>query len=219
MTDTTSTTELSGVDLARVALLNARAAAKSRPEPKRRTGASPTRRALTGDRDPQPFGAAITQMMAERGWDMAARGGIVIDQWPTIAPELAGKVAAVAFDEDTRTLHLRPVSPAYRTQIDLYQRQITAKINATVGDDTVRHLKILVPGPVSSTADPRPVNAPARGVPAPDGQPAEPRPRNPGYLKALAAHQTSRLNADRSEDPDSRRTRTGPRTRRTARCA
>ncbi|WP_326615317.1 hypothetical protein OG949_41185 (plasmid) [Streptomyces scopuliridis] len=58
MTDTT-TTELSGVDLARVALLNARAAAKSRPEPMRRTGASPTRRARTGDRDPQPFGTAI----------------------------------------------------------------------------------------------------------------------------------------------------------------
>ncbi|MYZ34405.1 MULTISPECIES: DciA family protein [unclassified Streptomyces] len=210
MTDTTTTDEtgLSGLDLARVALHNARAAAKTRPQPKRRTGASTTRNRTDG-RDPLPFATAITRMMAERGWDTAARGGSILDQWPTIAPELAGKVAAVAFDDDTRTLHLRPVSPAYRTQIDLYQQQITMKINTIIGEDTVRHLKILAPGTVNAPDDPRPVSAPVRTAPVPAGQPTVPRPRNPGYLNTLAAHHASRKThtSPRTEAATERRVR------------
>lgn len=191
MTDTTTSTDgLSGVDLARVALVNARAAAKAAPVHKRRTVTS-TRRARGSGRDPLPFAAAITQMMADRGWDMATRGGSIIDQWLTIAPELAGKVAAEHFDADTGTLHLRPSSDAYRAQLNLYQRQITAKVNATVGADTVRHLKILTPGHVDTPAHPSPVHSatetttPTRQTTQP--APAEaPRQRHPAYLATLA---------------------------------
>ncbi|WP_052489858.1 DciA family protein [Streptomyces sp. 150FB] len=153
MIDTTpATSAYSGVDLARVALQNARAAAKNQPQPQRRTGASASRTARTSGREPLPFATALSRMIAERGWNVATRGGSVIDQWPAIAPELAGKVAAIAFDDRTRTLRLRPVSPAYRTQVELYQRQITAKINAAIGQDTVRHLQILAPGTVDTPA-------------------------------------------------------------------
>lgn len=165
MTDTTpaTTRPSSGVDLARVALQNARAAAKSQPQTQRRTGASASRAARTSGRDPLPFATALSRMIAERGWDVATRGGSVIDQWPAIAPELAGKVAAIAFDDRTRTLRLRPVSPAYRTQLELHQRQITAKINAAIGQDTVRHLHILAPGTVDTPATaPSPKNNSAR---------------------------------------------------------
>ncbi|MFF3558267.1 DciA family protein [Streptomyces tsukubensis] len=190
---------LSGVDLARVALANARAASKTLPQTKRRTGAS-TRRRRGDGRDPLPFGAAITQMMAERGWDMAARGGSVLDQWPTIAPELAGKVAATAFEEETRTLHLRPCSDAYRTQLHLHQAQIIAKVNTAVGADTVRHLKVLVPGGVAAPAAPAPEAPPVSEKPAPAAQSAGPRPKNPGYLAALAAHQQHRTTRDHEMD-------------------
>ncbi|WP_329564421.1 DciA family protein (plasmid) [Streptomyces uncialis] len=205
MTDTTvSSSEegLSGVDLARVALANARATAKSAPVQKRRTGAS-SRRARGSGRDPLPFGAAITQMMAARGWDMAARGGSVLDQWPAIAPELAGKVAAASFEEETRTLHLRPCSGAYRTQLTLHQQQIIAKVNAAVGDGTVRHLKILAPGGVdtpTTPATPVPGTTPVREEPAPTGQPTGPRPQSPGYLAALTAHQEHRTTRDSGMD-------------------
>ncbi|MFI5945845.1 DciA family protein [Streptomyces uncialis] len=204
MTDTTvSSSEegLSGVDLARVALANARATAKSAPVQKRRTASS--RRARGSGRDPLPFGAAITQMMAARGWDMAARGGSVLDQWPAIAPELAGKVAAVSFEEETRTLHLRPCSGAYRAQLNLHQRQIIAKVNAAVGEDTVRHLKVLAPGGIDTPTTPA---APAHGTasvraePTPAGQPTGPRPRSVGYLAALAAHQEHRTTRDNEMD-------------------
>ncbi|MDK0525044.1 DciA family protein [Streptomyces sp. ML-6] len=185
MTDTTP----SGVDLARVALAAARAAAKSGPPPKRRMGAAPSRRSTNG-RDPLPFAAAITQMMAERGWDMPAKGGTILDQWPAIAPTLAGKVAAVRFDADTQTLHLRPVSPAYHTQLTLHQSQIIRQINATVGDSTVRNLTILAPGAVDLVAQ-EPVTTTMPRTAAAAKQPEQPRTKHPGYLAALAAHRAS----------------------------
>ncbi|MEU4180978.1 DciA family protein [Streptomyces sp. NPDC026589] len=61
-------------------------------------------------------------------------------------------VAAVAarFDATTRTLHLRPATPAYRTQLTLHQKQIIAKVNNMVGPDTVRQLEILRPAALTS---------------------------------------------------------------------
>jgi hypothetical protein len=190
---------VSGVDLARVALQNARAAAKANPQPKRRMGASAPRRVRTGGRDPVGFAAAIEQMMAERGWDMAAKGGSILDQWPTIAPELAGKVAAVKFDDESRTLHLRPASPAYRLQLELHQRQIIDKVNAKVGDGTVRLLKVLTPGAVDTLAsEPAAVDDTLDREPAPQ-QPAL-KPKNPGYLAAIAAHQEHKQTRDHEMD-------------------
>ncbi|MEU3656491.1 DciA family protein [Streptomyces sp. NPDC032161] len=187
MTDTTP----SGVDLARVALAAARAAAKASPPPKRRLGAAPSRRKDQGNgRDPLPFAAAVQQMMAERGWDMPAKGGTILDRWPTIAPTLVGKVAAVRFDADTRTLHLRPVSPAYRTQLTLHQQQIIQQINAAVGDSTVRNLAILAPGTVDAPASP-PATPAASCAPASAAQSEQPQAKHPGYLAALAAHRAS----------------------------
>ncbi|MFF1916191.1 DciA family protein [Streptomyces sp. NPDC058239] len=190
---------MSGLDLARVALQQARAAAKAAPQPKRRMGASASRRdARTGGRDPLTFAAAIERMMAERGWDMAAKGGSILDQWPTIAPELAGKVAAVKFDDETRTLHLRPVSQAYRLQLDLHQRQVIDKVNAKVGDGTVQQLKVLAPGAVDT-----PTPASTAAADTPDRKPAQPpapKPKNPGYLAAIAAHQEHKNTRERKMD-------------------
>ncbi|WP_331726472.1 hypothetical protein [Streptomyces uncialis] len=106
---------LSGVDLARVALANARATARTLPQTKRRTGAS-TRRARGNGRDPLPFGAALTQMMAERGWDTAAPapgttpGTTPVREEPAPAgqptgprPQSPGYLAALAAHQEHRT--------------------------------------------------------------------------------------------------------------------
>ncbi|MFD3754750.1 hypothetical protein ACFWVT_31885 [Streptomyces cyaneofuscatus] len=94
MSETTTPT---GADLARIALQTARAAAKSAPQPKR-TRTTTTRTQRSGGRDPLPFADALSRMVTERGWATpaaaATMAGSVIDQWPTIAPELAGKVEA-----------------------------------------------------------------------------------------------------------------------------
>ncbi|MFJ9195485.1 DciA family protein [Streptomyces globisporus] len=185
-----------GADLARIALQSARAAAKSAPQPKR-TRTTTTRTQRSGGRDPLPFADALSRMVAERGWATpaaaAATAGSLIDQWPAIAPELAGKVEAVQFDAATGTLHLRPATPAYRTQLTLHQKQITAKVNNTVGPDTVRRLEILRPAALTS---PSPHDA-RTSAPAVALQPAatprqDTREEAPeGYREAIAAHRAT----------------------------
>ncbi|MFI1839777.1 hypothetical protein [Streptomyces olivaceoviridis] len=115
-------TELSGVDLARQALIAAREAAKRNggartAKPKRRTGT-----ALRRDgREPLGLGSAISMMMTERGMVAPAAGGSVLAQFDDLlaasAPELAGHVQAVAFDADTGRLDVAPDAPAYGTQL------------------------------------------------------------------------------------------------------
>lgn len=143
----------SGVDLARAALAAARAAAKTRPaQPQKKTGSR--REARRGGRDPLALGAAITGMMTERGWEPTEPGGSIIDQWPTIAPELADKVTAERFEHDTGILHLRPASPAYATQLRLFQAQTLRRIQEKTGSRSVRALRILAPGSPAIAAEP-----------------------------------------------------------------
>jgi hypothetical protein len=184
MTDTQQ--PASGVDLARAALAAARAAAKTRPEePKRRKPARSPRTARTGGRDPLALGAAITGMMTEHGWEPPEADGSIIDQWASIAPELAGKVAAVRFEHDTGTLHLRPVSPAYATQLRLHQPQVLARVQQTSAGRSVRTLKILPIGAAPTAATALPEETEVR--------PADPGPARTretacaGYRQALAA--------------------------------
>ncbi|MFD8955403.1 DciA family protein [Streptomyces caelestis] len=205
------TTTASGADLARIALQTARAAAKSAPQPKR-TRTTTTRTQRSGGREPLPFADALSRMIAERGWATpaaaAATAGSIIDQWPAIAPELTGKVNAVHFDTTTRTLHLRPATPAYRTQLTLHQKQIVAKVNASVGPDTVRHLEILRPATLTSPLHTTPVPSSARtaapSAPPPpvaaSGESAQQEVPE-GYREAIAAHRAT-WNTTRHTSPE-----------------
>ena len=149
---TTTQPEPSGVDLARAALAAARAAAKTRPAEPTRKKTRTSRATRTGGRDPLALGSAITGMMTERGWEPPEAGGSILDQWPTIAPELVGKVAAERFEHDTGVLHLRPASPAYATQLRLFQAQTLRRIQEKTGSRSVRALRILAPGGTPAAA-------------------------------------------------------------------
>lgn len=188
----------SGIDMARAALAAARAAAKTRPEPLKKTRR--TRGvARTGGRDPIGLAAAITGMMTERDWQPPETGGSILDQWPTIAPELADKVAAVRFEHDTGLLHLQPVSPAYATQLRMHQAQILRRIHEKTGQQAVRALRILAPGaapsPGSGDTGAQPL-APA----AADEAPVRTRENaHPGYRHTLdlaLTHRPSSPHAD-----------------------
>ncbi len=188
-------TTTSGADLARIALQTARAAAKSAPPPKR-TRTTTTRTQRSGGREPLPFADALSRMVAERGWATpaaaAATAGSVIDQRPAIAPELAGKVEAVRFETTTGTLHLRPATPAYRTQLTLHQKQIIAKVNASVGPDTVRQLEILRPAALTPPSDARaPASAAAPQPVAVSGELPARQETPDGYREAIAAHRAT----------------------------
>ncbi|GHC37093.1 MULTISPECIES: DciA family protein [Streptomyces rochei group] len=176
------TEQASGADLARMALAAARANAKHTPAPAKKTRRT-TRPARGEGRDPQGLGAVLGRLQAEQGWDTALDGGNLLDQWATIAPtELAATVQAVAYDPDRGILELRPASPAYATQIRLFQQQLVAHLNRQLGKPAVRTIRVLTPG-----SDHRPTTeAPDPEQPAPAGPVKTRDTAHPGYRATLA---------------------------------
>lgn len=183
-------TEPSGVDLARQALVAAREAAKKNgatqtKKTKRHTGTVVRR----DGRDPLGLGAAIGMMMTERGMAAPAAGGSVLAQFDdilaTAAPELAGHVQAVKFDADTGRLDVTPDAPAYGTQLRWKAPKLITAANEKVQGASVRTLNVLAPtsvkaGPATAAADPTRPTVSAVLV----------RRRTPpdGYCRAIEAH-------------------------------
>ncbi|MGW3563546.1 DciA family protein [Streptomyces sp. NPDC000941] len=190
------TAELSGVDLARQALIAAREAAQKnggrrQEKPKR----SRTRAVRRDGREPLGLATAISLMMTERGMVAPAAGGSVLAKWADIlaaaAPELAGHIKAVKFDADTGRLDVVPDAPAYGAKLRWSSPKLITAANEQVKGAGVRTLHILPPAP--GTADPASeAAAPTRQPAAPAG-PVKTREMAPdGYRQALAAHQASR---------------------------
>lgn len=180
--------ELSGVDLARQALVAAREAAKKNgatsTKPKRRT----TTVVRRDGREPLGLGSAISRMMTERGMVAPAAGGSVLAHFDTIlaaaVPELAGHAQAVAFDADTGRLDVAPEAPAYGTKLRWSAPKLIAAANEKVPDANVRALHVLAPASMKTdqAADdqaPRPAAAVA---------PVERRTPPDGYRRAIEAH-------------------------------
>ncbi|MET8955507.1 DciA family protein [Streptomyces sp. NPDC004533] len=161
-----SDSEVSGVDLARVALRAAMEATRKNgggQKPKQKPRAVPAAR--RDGREPMGLGAAIGALVTERAWELPAAGATLRERWSAIAPELAGHVAAVAFDPDSGRLTLRPESSAWATKTRLEQARLIAAAKESAGRTVVRALQILAPGTV-------PVREPADADPAPAAVPA-----------------------------------------------
>ncbi|MGZ0200546.1 DciA family protein [Streptomyces sp. RM1] len=189
---TSSTPEQSGVDLAKVALRQAREAAKQRGDSEARTPRRRQQTAVRRDgREPSGFAAVLQGLMADRAWELPAAGGTVLDRWPDIAaaisPQLPSHVSAVSYNATTRQLDLRPDSPAYATQLRLNTARIITAANHTVGTDAVHTIRVLPAGaaPTSRATQPAPADAAALKAPEPR------RPAPEGYHQAIAAHRSA----------------------------
>ncbi|MFE4055585.1 DciA family protein [Streptomyces sp. NPDC059096] len=181
--------EVSGVDLARVALRAAMEQARKngagrKTKKKPRTGTTVRR----DGREPMGLGAAIGALVTERAWELPAAGATLRKRWAVIAPELAGHVAAVAYDADSGQLTVCPESAAWATKTRLEQARVIAAANKSAGRTVVGTLRILAPGAVPA---PGPADvAPADPAPAAPTGPAKTRETAcEGYRRALAAHQ------------------------------
>jgi predicted nucleic acid-binding Zn ribbon protein len=200
------TEQLSGRDLARETLRQALADAKNRrqePAAKKRPLRAVRRNHTAGD--PVALGAALTQLMVDRGLEQGAVGGSVLDRWPQIAPELADHVRAVHYDDKRLRLHLQPTSPAFATQLNLFQAQLVKRINDAMGGRAVQGLQILrpthtggrvnpvYPGPAVGEGREFSAENPAPGWPGPTGAPAsvEMREWRDTYRRERAARDTS----------------------------
>ncbi|MFJ9622819.1 DUF721 domain-containing protein [Streptomyces sp. NPDC101181] len=146
--------EPSGVDLARVALRAAKEQAKARgaaaqQRKQARRGGGLRSGARSDGRDPQPLGSAINRLITERGWETPAAVGGVMGRWPQIVGEdLAKHCVPLRYDEapEARVLTVSCDSTAWATQLRLLAPQLVARLNADLGQGTVRMIKVVGPG-------------------------------------------------------------------------
>ncbi|GAA1234144.1 hypothetical protein GCM10009665_25510 [Kitasatospora nipponensis] len=180
--------ELCGADLARLALNAARQAARRNgvDQLAAKRAKTTVRVRRTDGRDPIGLGGALQALMADRAWDLPVVGGSVLADWPTIAPELAGHVQAVAFTAATGQLDLRPASPAWATQLRLTSTALLARINAHAGTGAVRSIRVLAPATVAA-AEPSMPAVPKSPAPV-VAEAAQPRERCASYQRAMVAH-------------------------------
>jgi hypothetical protein len=110
--------QLSGVDLARVALRAAMEAARKNGNSHTAKAKPRTTRVVRRDgREPMGLGAAIGALVTERAWELPAAGASLRERWAAIAPDLAGHVAAVGYDADSGRLTVCPESTAWATKL------------------------------------------------------------------------------------------------------
>jgi predicted nucleic acid-binding Zn ribbon protein len=144
-----------GVDIARRALEEARAAAKAsgksvgqgrssvralRPRRSRRTwsGSGPD------DRDPQTLGSLTSALAQTRGWSSKVSEGTVFGLWPKVVGEdIASHAEPTALRDGV--LSISAESTAWATQLRMMQSQIIAKIAAAVGSGVVTSVRITGP--------------------------------------------------------------------------
>ncbi|MFE9637254.1 DciA family protein [Streptomyces sp. NPDC006463] len=179
--------ELSGVDLARVALRAAREAAKKTGARTTKSKPRSTRTVRRDGRAPMGLGEAFTALMAERGWDLPTAGAGLCERWTALAPELAEHVAAVGYDAERGELTLRPDSPTWATRARLETSRIITDANCSARTEAVRTVRGLSPGPLpapSTAAEPDPGR-----TPIPQGPVRTRETAAAGYRRALEAHQ------------------------------
>ncbi|MBJ8342556.1 DUF721 family protein [Antrihabitans sp. YC3-6] len=152
--------ELRGIDLARRALEDARAAARASGKAVGQGRASPKsdqgryrpgrKRGWSGsgpdDRDPQAFGSLTGSIAKSRGWSGKVAEGTVFGRWPQVVGEDIASHAEPTTLKDG-VLSIAAESTAWATQLRMMQGQILAKINAAVGHGSVTSLRIT--GPVA----------------------------------------------------------------------
>lgn len=179
-------TELSGVDLARQALVAAREATRKngaarKEKPKRRTGTVVRRDC----REPLGLGSAISIMTTERG--------MVVPPEPASSPSSTTSSPRPRRNSpvtsrlwrstrDTGRLDVAPDAPAYGTKLRWSAPKLVAAANEKVQGANVRTLHVLAPAPVTAgpAADPTPPTVPA--------VPVQRRTPPDGYRRAIDAH-------------------------------
>ncbi len=101
--------------------------------------------------DPQPLGAAINGLLDAEGWALAAATGSVFGRWPQIVgADLAAHTKPETLADGELTISAD--STAWATQVRLLAAQLVRRLNAELGDGTVRRVRVR--GPVTTTRKP-----------------------------------------------------------------
>jgi predicted nucleic acid-binding Zn ribbon protein len=96
--------------------------------------------------DPQPLAAAIGGLLDGRGWQQQAAMGSVFGRWAEIVgPDLAAHTRPDTFADGE--LAVTADSTAWATQVRLLAPELIRRLNAELGDGTVRRVKLRGPAP------------------------------------------------------------------------
>ncbi|OBI12763.1 hypothetical protein A5712_06470 [Mycobacterium sp. E2327] len=157
---------LTGIDLVRRTLEEARAAARAQGKDAGRGRAVPSaprrvagqRRSWSGPgpdvRDPQPLGRLARDLAKKRGWTAHVAEGTVLGHWSSVVGhQIADHATPTALNEGV--LSVTAESTAWATQLRMMQAQLLAKIAAAVGNGVVTSLKITGPTAPSWRKGPR----------------------------------------------------------------
>ncbi len=157
---------LTGIDLVRRTLEEARAAARAQGKDAGRGRAVPrTPRRVAGRRrgwtgpgpdvhDPQPLGKLTRELAKTRGWSAHVAEGTVLGHWPSVVgQQIADHATPTALKEGV--LSVTAESTAWATQLRVIQARLLAKIAAAVGNGVVTSLRITGPAAPSWRKGPR----------------------------------------------------------------
>lgn len=153
-------TGLTGGDIARAALENARRSGGGVPV-KRGRGSSDARRRAANlranlrrggysgsgpdERDPKPAGEILARLFSERGWEQSLAQTRVFADWPgLVGPEIAARCQPTGLREGE--LRISAESTAWATQLRLMSSSILARLVKELGPNVVT--KLMISGPV-----------------------------------------------------------------------
>jgi predicted nucleic acid-binding Zn ribbon protein len=121
----------------------ARVRSEDKDFPERR-GDRPAGKRRSGGEDPQPLGAAISRLLAERGWQQQAAVGSAFGRWEQI---VGAELAAHARPDGYRdgVLTVAADSSAWAAQLQLLAPTLVRRLNAELGHGTVQRVKVRGP--------------------------------------------------------------------------
>jgi predicted nucleic acid-binding Zn ribbon protein len=96
------------------------------------------------ERDPQPLGAVLSALFAERGWSAPVTEARVFADWAAlVGPEISSRCEPVSLQDGE--LRVSAQSTAWATQLRYLAPTIVAALSAQLGPDVVRRLHVTGP--------------------------------------------------------------------------
>jgi predicted nucleic acid-binding Zn ribbon protein len=95
--------------------------------------------------DPAPLAAAIDGLITETGWELDVAAGSVFGRWAQIVgPDLAAHTAPDGLADGELTVVAD--STAWATQLRLLAAELVRRLNAELGDGTIKRVRVRGPG-------------------------------------------------------------------------
>lgn len=140
--------DATGLDVARVLAARLRAVGRRPAARTWRSGRAGDASTMSGahpdGRDPTRVGKLVDKLVHESGWQTDVAVHAVIARWAEIVgTEVASHCTPQSFDDATLTV--RADSTAWATQLKLLASAIVRRLNAELGQDTVRFVHVLGP--------------------------------------------------------------------------